>query len=409
MVSLASLLWSNLLCNDSLDLDIKPVKSALAGAAIGISCYGYWALRLFLPAFSIGVFLTTVPQWRQRLHSRKWVGSMAALLIAGLITIGPLIWISLIDPAISERSHILGWLWNDSDTFGQRIAKVLDRYSRHFGPEFLFVSGDRDPALALPAGVGLFQWYDLPLMLTGLYYVIAHCKTSLSHRFLGLWILLYPVGDVLAPHVSLHSLRSLPGLCALILLSALGAMSVVKWLWPRRKTLLGFIIGAVFTAVLIFCNVRFLDKFYSAEFQRQKTFDFQPDLLDAARWLRPRLNDVDAVFITAQAIHPYIVTLIGLKYEPRQWFRDIKQIVPGPLPDGRHKFEDIVLRFGKIYFLYNEANLTVLKNLAQNDRQDHVVLIVRPGELGLERYASPVHEIRGIGGELRLRIFDLRI
>src|SRR5258705_6533900 len=53
MLSLAAIAWANLPLDDN-DKVPKPLTAALAGGIVGLSCYGYWAVRLFLPLFIIG-------------------------------------------------------------------------------------------------------------------------------------------------------------------------------------------------------------------------------------------------------------------------------------------------------------------------------------------------------------------
>jgi hypothetical protein len=121
------------------------------------------------------------------------------------------------------------------------------------------------------------------------------------------------------------------------------------------------------------------------------------------------LPEVAAVFITGQAAHPDIVTLVGLQYDPHQWFRETREFVRGPLPDGRFANAYLYLRYGKVYFLLTETSIVALNQLSQNNRPDRVVFIVRPGELGLERYARPVYEVPGADGKPTLWIFDLQL
>jgi hypothetical protein len=147
------------------------------------------------------------------------------------------------------------------------------------------------------------------------------------------------------------------------------------------------------------------------DFPRQKAnlAAFNPAMLDAAQWLRPILADRDPVFVTGRLAHPYITTLIGLEYNPTQWFNDQREIVPGPLPDGRYKGEDVYRRFGKITFMTDERSIDSIRSLLHNGGSDQVVFIVTPGELGLEKSARPVYEVLGPDGKPALWIFDLQI
>jgi 4-amino-4-deoxy-L-arabinose transferase-like glycosyltransferase len=410
LLSVAALLWARLPIDDDPPRP-RPLLAGVAGAIIAASCYGYSAVRAFLPCFMIGVVAVNWRAWRGILGSRDGMRALAAFAIAGTVLFGPLLWSHFTDPVIGERARILGWVWSASDSLVEKAGKVISRYLDHYSLDFLFLTGDRDPALSPPAGFGLYHWYDLPLILVGIVALIKVFRTSAAARIVLLWLVLYPVGDILFPHVSSHSLRSLAGVSCLVLLSALGAVQAGRWLSIlRQKSLRAGIALAVFLVVL-FSHGSFLRGYFGTEFNRHKSslIVFGADILEAAAWLKPRLPNTAAVFITGHAAHPDIVTLVGLEYDPHQWFRETRDFVRGPLPDGRFSDAYIYLRYGKVYFLLTEASITALNQLAQNDRPDRVIVIVRPGELGLERHAPPDHVIRHADGQPKLWLFDLQL
>jgi hypothetical protein len=161
--------------------------------------------------------------------------------------------------------------------------------------------------------------------------------------------------------------------------------------------------------LVIELNAGFLAQYFG-DLNRQKYSEalYEPDIFEAAQWLRPRLNEVDAVFVTGRAMRPYIITLVGLGYDPEQWFRDVREVVPGPLPNGEYRDEDVYLRYGKIRFLFTVPSLAALKNeAAPNGRHVRTFFVVRPGELGLDKQAPPVYEVHNPQGQVVLQIFDV--
>ena len=404
--TLAAFLWANLPIDDNYQRQPRPWAAALAGLVAGIGCYGYFAIRLFLPVFLLSVVLVTWRGWRNCLQTRNGSLAICGLLLVGAITAGPLFWKHITYPELAERGRTAGWVWNGSDTLGEKVGKVMSRYPGHFGLDFLFMTGDKDPALSPPTGMGLFYWYDLPLMLIGAVALALRLKRSPAARILLLWIVLYPIADLLNQHVSLHSLRSLPGLCGLILLSAVGAVTAGKWLSTRPY--MATAVSCAMAVLVLSLNTRFIWSYFrSFRFQKYPVMAYASDVLEATQWLRPRLKDVDAVFVTGSSTHPYITTLIGLDYDPQQWFRDTREIMPGPLPGGAYKYEDVYLRYGKMHFMFGDSSVAALETLLHNGKPDRVVFIVRPGELGLHRHARPVHEIRNAEGQAVLWIFDI--
>jgi hypothetical protein len=159
---------------------------------------------------------------------------------------------------------------------------------------------------------------------------------------------------------------------------------------------------------IIELNGSFLYQFFG-ELNRRKYSQglYEPDIFEASQWLRPRLNEVDAVFITGRAMRPYIITLVGLGYDPEQWFRDVREIVPGPLPNGDYRNEDVCLRYGKIRFLFTVSSVDSLKEQMGNSAKRRAFFIVRPGELGLDQKARPVYEVHNPEDRVVLQIFDL--
>ena len=68
---------------------------------------------------------------------------------------------------------------------------------------------------------------------------------------------------------------------------------------------------------------------------------------------------------------------------------------------------DVYRSFGKIYLMMGDYPLALLDEITRNGRPDRLISIVRPGELGLEKWVKPVHEIRGPNGDAVLWIFIL--
>ena len=221
LLPVTALLWARVPFKGTLNLRFQPFKALLAGAVIGICCYGYPAVRVFparLSCSSAGGELGSLVESTQNLPRND--GDIL-LILSLAATMGPLIWKHLTDPEINKRA-LTTQVWADSDSLGTRIDKVLNRYPGHFGLDFLFLNGDKDIALSPPPNTGLFLWDSIVWMILGVVVLFKTFASSWPSRILAVWLITYPVGDLLHHHVSLHSLRSLPGLCALVLLAALG-------------------------------------------------------------------------------------------------------------------------------------------------------------------------------------------
>ena len=195
----------------------------------------------------------------------------------------------------------------------------------------------------------------------------------------------------------MHALRSYPGATGLILLAAVGAVSAGKWLHLRRRGV-ALATACVLMVSVIGLNVQFV-RAYFGDYRHSPVMykNFHVDLVEACEWVRPRLGEFDALLCTGRGITtPYITTLVALRYEPEQWFRDGAEAYA--IGDW-----DLYTGFGKVHFLFNDVGFGPLRQLADNGREDRVLFIVRPGDLGFEK---PVHVVRSPDGEPRLWICE---
>ena len=388
LIILALWSWANLPLGDSERGSSRVWGAAVTGLAVGVSGYGYQAIRIFLPVFLIGTTLASWRAWGRLLKTRQGVAASMALAITIAATFGPLVWKHVTEPEVIAKRGQATWVWRGAETAGAKVLSVLGRYPGHFGIDFLFAHGDRYAVSSVP-GIGQFHWYMAPLMIAGLVVVLRRVRSSAGARVLLIWVLLYPIADCFNSHISMHALRSSPGLCGLILLAALGAVYGGRGLFQagRPGRTLAVALGV---AVVVACNVNFAREFFVGYGRKRIVFQgFHTDLVAACQWLRPRLEEVDAVYITTNAMMlPYVVTLVALGHDPARWFEEPRII---------HEIEgwDIYERYGKIRFLYGQWILDELEQLSTNGRRDRVLFIVRPGELGL---GDPVQVISGPDG-----------
>ncbi len=395
---LAALLAANLPLDDPKGRSPRPVLAGLAGLSIGVACYGYLAARVFLATFLVLAVLATGWGWWALLRSRRGRMALSAFLLALVATVGPLVWRHLTDPGVAKRGREF-LLWQPSDPLGARVERVLGRYAQHFGPDFLFRRGDPWILHSIP-GSGPFQWYLLPLMLLGAVALVREAPSSRAARVLLVWLLVYPLTDSFTQHEGVNAFRSSPGVCGLILLAAVG--SVRAWAWLRERGRPAALSAAVGMALAFGAlNARFLHGFYVDYNRRPDMYQaYNVDLLEACEWLRPRLVDVDAVFFPdyeAGAIsQPFVITLVGLRYDPRQWFADEREVRERP-------DTNLTTRYGKMHFLFDSSDLAALDELQENGRPDRVLFVVRPKQMEM---SDPIHVIRTPDGRDSLWICE---
>ena len=314
---LALLLWAGLLSsNKSKNPSPKPLIAALAGLLTGIGCYGHWEVRLFVPAFLFLIVLFTLPDWWKITKTRKGALAVTLFVLGFAATWGPLIWQHIFHPEGIGRHSLFQKEWIGSVPIFAALKSIAVRYIQHFGLNFLFIQ--RDNPYFSPPGIAYFYWYMAPLMLAGLISLIARFKSSVSARLLLAFLLAYPVGDCLVWGGGLSILRSMPGLCALILLSAVGAVDIAHWLWTKNRNE-AIVATVIFSVAFISMNVKYLHCFFGEYSHQQDVYlNFHTDLVEACEWLKPRFNDFDAIYITTNNFNmPYVVTTVALGYDPK--------------------------------------------------------------------------------------------
>jgi hypothetical protein len=151
-------------------------------------------------------------------------------------------------------------------------------------------------------------------------------------------------------------------------------------------------------------TARFDSTFYGAYNRDADTWQyFNGDLLEAISWVKPRLADADALYVSMSVSsamdQPFVLALVGLDYDPEVWFRDRPLML-------RREDTDVVRAFGKVHFLFDAEDVEALRNLAKNDRRDRALVIARPGEW---RWGEPVHTVYLPDGRPSFLIYDVTL
>jgi hypothetical protein len=389
LIPLAAWLWAGLpVVPESRSSERGLWRLAFAGIVTGLVCYGYPAVRLFVPAFLFLALLGTWRPWKEDLATRSGLQRIAVFAVMFGVAFGPLVWCHFFDPNIGKRGEMTS-LWEPTDPILTRLGRMAQRYSSHYSMDWLYLRGDHFD-LQAPVFGGTFPWWILPLHIVGALTCLRLAWKSPPYRLLAIWVLAYPLGDIFARHVSMHALRSAPGMCSLVLLAAVGITRLWKWssLWtPKARWTLGSI-GILW--MLGTTAVQF-DGFFGEYNWRPRIYHlFHCDLVEACQWLKPRIDNVDAVFVTVRGMNqPFAVMGVALGSDPVQWFRD------GCDVDTRGTW-DIYHRCGKLHFMYGAPAHESLETLRTNDRPDRVIFIVRPGEVELAHPAISIQNPDGV-------------
>lgn len=370
---LALLLWAGLLSGDKNKTPSpRPAAAALAGLLTGIGCFGHWEVRLFVPVFLFLIVLFLLPSWWKIIKTRKGALAVALFVLGFMVTWGSLIWQHIFHPEGIARHLSFSPDRIGNVSFAETFKNVALRYIQHFSPNFLFIEHDRNPFFS-PPQIGHFYWYMAPLMVAGLIWLLWRFKSSASARVIVAFVLAYPVGDCLVWGDGLNILRSAPGVCALVLLSAIGAVETARWLWAESHRV-AIVAAVIFSIVVISMNIKYLHYFYGNYSREPDVYHyFHTDLVEACEWLKPRFDDFDAVYITTIELNmPYVVTAVALGYDPKRWFNEPIEVTT---PDEW----DFYTRYGKMHFLYDYSTFSFAE-LQKKFSPGRVLLILRPDE-----------------------------
>lgn len=326
----------------------RPAWALAAGFAAGIGCYGYWPVRLWMPATLALLALAAGPGAWRRLRERAFGGAVAAFAGGFAVTFGPLAWRHLTDPLIAHRADMTR-LWAPGAPLAEIARLVASRWALHFAPGFLFVRGDSYELLQPAAGGATFAFLA-PLMLAGIAFAVAAWRTPAA-RVLLVLVAAYPLGDLLAAYDGVHMLRSSVGAPALVLLGAYGAERLLEQLGRRGVAPLRA--GALVLVAVAALSAARTYRAAFGEYNRRSDLwhSFQCELLDAAAWLRPHLAPGDQVVCTVKGFQePWAVLLVALKHEPRAWFTEPRErrVIGG---------WDVYDRIGDWWFLYDPARV----------------------------------------------------
>jgi 4-amino-4-deoxy-L-arabinose transferase-like glycosyltransferase len=365
-----------------------------SGLAFGVGAYGFHSLRVQLPLTLAALWLVAPREAVRVLSNPGSRPTMMALGVGFLAPFLPLAYVTLADPD-SLRRWQMTRLWQAGAPWNVVAALVADRWVMHFAPDFLFVHGDRYSMLN-PARMGALAWWMLPGMLAGALVMASRAPRDARARLVLALLLLYPVGDLFSANDGVHSLRSAAGLPALAITIGVGIDVVLRWAGNGGRAVwsgaLALLLAAVTAEGVQLCT-RF---FHDAVRNRTTQIEYQVALLEAARWLGPRLGPNDQVFCTTTGMNePFVILLVGLRYDARMWLIDPKDRV-----DDEY---DRYRRFGRFHFVMDQQSLLDLDALRQNARTDTVYFISRPQEFGT---ATTKQILRAPGGEAMLWVYS---
>lgn len=184
-----------------------------------------------------------------------------------------------------------------------RLNLIAIQYSWHFSPQFLFIQGDKNPRLS--AQKGQFYWFDLPLVVLGLCYLLYN--RSKQGILVLVWFLTAPLPSAMvaeAPHVARASFM----MGSWHIISALGfylLLNIVK------KPFFKWGIVLVSIIILSLSLLNFL-KYYFGEYATRYAIEWQYGMKQIVEYVKD-YPQYEQVYMTEVRSQPYIFFLYYLK------------------------------------------------------------------------------------------------
>ncbi len=194
-------------------------------------------------------------------------------------------------------------------------SEYLKHYFDAFNPSFLFVKGDVNPRLSIQE-VGHMYYFELPLVLLGLYYLF---RNKQQYRFLILgWLLISPLGPATARETP-HALRMIHILPTYQLIAAYGFCNLIKII-ELKKIFFNFVFSlpvialataGIFTFVLFY----YLHMYY-LHYPIDYSGEWQYGYKETVETVSNYYDKVDNVFVTESLGRPYIYFLLYRQVDP---------------------------------------------------------------------------------------------
>src|SRR4030042_2885056 len=224
-----------------------------------------------------------------------------------------------------DKGEIFYYLFH-TDLF-EKSWGIINRYLNHISFDFLFAEGAKEDPRQMIVKMGLLYYYDLPLVLIGLYYLLKH-KIRGKGLIFG-WLLIAPVSSIFTRDL-VSARRSLNMVYPLIILSSYGAYQVFNFIKKtdiRIKILSGFSLFALFVFSLGFY---FLSYYI---FTPERTFKgpggWQCGYKELVNYMQNIKGNYKKIVIDTSYQGPYIFFLFYEKYDPAQYQKQAKLVQEG--------------------------------------------------------------------------------
>jgi hypothetical protein len=193
----------------------------------------------------------------------------------------------------------------------------VTNYLTAFSPQFLFLSGDPNPRQGVRS-MGELYLIFLPLLLIGIWASLKDIDKKSSQLVLA-WLLLSPIPSALTQGGSSHATRLFLMLPPLMILIALGFLSLLQMKNKFLKTT-----GVFLVLIFLLVEAAFYFHQYYVHYSKESWRWWQDGYKEAMIYIGQHQGEYDKVFINNTYEPSLVRFLFWTKYPPAQFHQNFK-------------------------------------------------------------------------------------
>lgn len=276
-------------------------------SSFGISLLAYHSAKVVVPPLVIFLVLLYFKELK-KLSLYFYVGVAIFLIFISVLILNPrLAGIARVKQTQFSQSEIeKTQIFKTTNNYYLGLSEIMfNGWIKHFSVRYLFISGDQSPRNSVKV-FGEFYMIDALFLAVGTITLILY--RSKITIFILSWLLVAPIPASLvtgAPNAN----RALFVLGSMILISALGASSIIIFFRNRIK----IFISSILIIILSFQVFSFI-KYYFETFPKKDPYDWVYGMKEIVEYVKQNDDKYGQVFMTDIRSQPYIFFLYYLKF-----------------------------------------------------------------------------------------------
>lgn len=241
------------------------------------------------------------------------------------------------------------------------LKRFFLNYKQYFSLKFLFTDGPAESTYGMMPGTGVLYWFELPLLIGALIYLIKRGYKEKSILLLFAWLFLAPIPASLTMGRGYAGNRSVIALPCFQILFAIGAVYLYDLLKSRKN------LGIAYSLVsLVFVGGFVKDYFVGSPSILDK--GMLSGNLEVSKWLKENAKDRE-IIVSRRISEPQIYIAFENKWDPKDFQENSKSL----------DYEEYGVNWVDQIPQYSLGNY-LFKNIEEEDLNSGKVLVGRPEE-----------------------------